>query len=48
MGETVRESVAFPDRGVLKIDRRLVPSGRKADGQRGHIGRPIAAKFLQL
>jgi hypothetical protein len=42
MGKTVRESVAFLDRGALNIDRRLPPSGINADGQRGRIDRPIA------
>jgi len=48
MGETFRESAAFPGRGALNIDRRLLPSGTKADGLRGRIFRPIAGMLSQL
>jgi hypothetical protein len=48
MGETVRESAVFPDRGALKFDRRLPPNAIEADGQRGRTGRSIAGMFLQL
>jgi hypothetical protein len=48
MGETVRESAVFPDRGALKFDRRLARSGIKTDGQRGRTDRQIAGMFSQL
>jgi len=52
MGETLGESgkhrLYFPAGGALEIDRRLPPGGLEADGQRGHAGRLMARKFLQL
>jgi len=48
MAETVGESAVFPDLGARKIHRRLPPSAIEADGQRGHICRPIAGMLSQL
>jgi hypothetical protein len=48
MGNTFRESAVLPGRGALNIDRRLPPSGIKADGQRGRIGRPMAGMLALL